>query len=161
MAFPPDLPDDALGTRPYESDGPTPDRFAGHAGYFGSPSQPGYAANSDHTPASGREIALGADADSGQRSGGRHLQPEPEPLSMFTPCVGIGQHAIDAGPSDEHSTDVHADLRTPDAHPIDAVRDAGPLDAHPVDLVPLDARPLYARPLDASESPVQLVTAPA
>jgi len=120
IAFPPDLPADALGTRPDEPDGQAPDRFAGHAGYFGSPARPGYAADSVDAPASGGKVAFGPDLVGGPRSTGRHLEPEPAPVSMFTPRPGIGQPANDAGPSGEHSTDIHADLRMADARLHDA-----------------------------------------
>ena len=89
VAFPPDLPDDAFVSRPEGPGGQEPDGFAGHAGYFGSPAQPGYAAYGNDATASGREVVLGPDAGSGQRSGGRHLHPEPEPASMFTPRPGV------------------------------------------------------------------------
>ncbi|HZD98896.1 MAG TPA: ATPase, T2SS/T4P/T4SS family, partial [Micromonosporaceae bacterium] len=74
---------------------PIADGFAGHAGYLGSPAKPGYSARTDDPSVSGRDAAFGSDAEygsdmtGGQRSGGRHLQPEtrpePAPVSMFTP----------------------------------------------------------------------------
>jgi Flp pilus assembly CpaF family ATPase len=65
---------------------------------------------------------------------------------MFTPRAGIGQYAVDASPSDEHSTDVDADLRTPDARPCDA---------RAVDLVPTEAGSLDARPIERGDIPEQ------
>ena len=135
-AFPPDLPDDARGASSDEPDGQTPDRFAGHAGYFGSPAQPGYMTHDDSAPLTGREVRPGADEPGGPRSGGRHLQPEPEPVSMFSARIGIGQRAIDASPGDaspgdEQPTNILRDPPMPDARAYGA---------RAADLVPADAR---------------------
>jgi pilus assembly protein CpaF len=116
VVFPPDLADAAPGGRQDGLDDPIADRFAGHAGYLGSPAEPGYKARADDPSASGRDAAFGSDdvfgseATGGQRSGGRHLQPEPqpEPVSMFTPqshTSATVRDAVDPSPAGERPID--------------------------------------------------------
>jgi pilus assembly protein CpaF len=131
VAFPPDLPDDALGSQPDEPDGQAPHGFAGHAGYFGSPAEPGYTAHGYDARESGREVALGPDAG-GQRPGGRHVQAEPDSVSMFTPRVGIGQHASDPRPAEV----LPSEMLPADVRPIDGRR----LELPPIDRPPTESR---------------------
>ena len=156
VAFPPDLPDDALDTRPDEPDGPIAGavcrtrrllRLAGRTGL-----------RSEQRPPTGERSGDCARSGRGRRSALRGPSP-----------AARGGTGVDVHPSRRHRAARgrhEPERRSFDRHSRQHARaGCSPFDARPIDLVPvdaglLDASPLDARPLEVGDIPEQRAKTP-
>jgi type IV secretory pathway ATPase VirB11/archaellum biosynthesis ATPase len=122
------------------------DGFAGQAGYFGTPGQRGFHGYADGPVPTAAALPDGSSDRDGERSGGRHLQPETEPAppSMFTPRNNTGQPGIDARSVELHPPTPGAAMFSPPGHVTSRNASATSIDRTTRDAMPDTAAPAAA-----------------